>query len=100
MATFPGTYTIEVTLDGCVGTDDVIINLANPDGTTCIANDLCMDAETVACGDVVVGSTEESTSDDDPGTCGTTSGAPGVWYTFTGTGNIRSLFISIGLLCC
>jgi len=90
-ATFPGTYTIEVTLAGCVGSDDVTINLANPDGTSCITNDLCMDAETIACGDVVTGNTEGATSDDDPGTCGTTSGAPGVWYTFTGTGNLIEL---------
>ena len=89
--TFPGTYTVEVTLAGCVGTDDVTINLANPDGTSCITNDLCIDAETVVCGDVVTGNTDGATSNDDPGTCGTTSGAPGVWYTFTGTGNIVEL---------
>jgi len=90
-AAFPGDYTLEATFEGCVGSDDLTIILANPDGSSCITNDLCMDAEPIACGDVVVGNTESATSDDDPGTCGTTSGAPGVWYTFTGTGNLIEL---------
>ena len=90
-AAFPGLYTVQVTLDSCVGTDDVTITLANPDGTSCIMNDLCFDAQSIACGDVVVGNTDGATSNDDPGTCGTTSGAGGVWYTFTGTGDMIEL---------
>ncbi len=90
-AVLPGLYTVQVTLDGCLGSDDVTINLANPDGTSCIMNDLCADAETVVCGDVIVGNTDGATSNDDPGTCGTTSGAGGVWYTFTGTGDMIQL---------
>ncbi|MDC0570768.1 gliding motility-associated C-terminal domain-containing protein [Flavobacteriaceae bacterium] len=50
-------------------------------------NDLCSDAITVSCGDTVTGSTEAATSTGAPtGFCGTGSGAPGVWYEFTGTG--------------
>ena len=91
-ATFPGVYALEATLNDCTGSDDVTINLANPDGSSCITNDLCMDAVTIACGDVVTGNTDGATSDDaPPGTCGTTPGAPGVWYTFTGTGNLIEL---------
>lgn len=90
-AAFPGVYTVEVTLAGCVGSDNLTINLANPDGTSCITNDVCADAETVTCGDTIVGSTEGATSTGDPGFCGTAGGAPGVWYSFTGTGDIIEL---------
>lgn len=90
-AAFPGVYTVEVTLAGCVGSDNLTINLANPDGTSCITNDVCADAETVSCGDTIVGSTEGATSTGDPGFCGTAGGAPGVWYSFTGTGNVIEL---------
>ena len=90
-ATQAGVYTVEVTLGDCTGSDSLTINQANPDGTSCIANDLCFDAETVACGDVITGSTEGATTNDAPGTCGTTGGAPGVWYSFIGTGNIIEL---------
>lgn len=90
-AAFPGTYTVEVTLNSCVGTDDLIIVLANPDGTSCLMNDICMDAEPLACGDIVVGNTEGASTDGDPGTCGTTPGAGGVWFSFTGTGDLVEL---------
>ncbi|MGB0769602.1 MAG: hypothetical protein ACPGPB_02495, partial [Flavobacteriaceae bacterium] len=50
-------------------------------------NDLCTDAIAVSCGDTVTGSTDAATSTGAPtGFCGTSSGAPGVWYEFTGTG--------------
>ncbi len=53
------------------------------------ANDLCEDAITVVCDDVVTGSTLSATSTGAPtGFCGTGSGAPGVWYSFMGTGDI------------
>lgn len=90
-ATLPGTYTVEVTLNDCVGSDALVILLANPDGSSCLMNDACMDAQPLACGDVIVGSTAGATSIDDPGTCGTTPGAGGVWYSFTGTGNLIEL---------
>ncbi|OAB80090.1 gliding motility-associated C-terminal domain-containing protein [Cochleicola gelatinilyticus] len=55
-------------------------------------NDLCEDAIEIMCGDTVTGNTEQSTSTGAPtATCGTTSGAPGNWYSFTGTGDIIEL---------
>lgn len=54
---------------------------------TCAApgNDLCGDAYSLSCGDMVIGSTSASTGTDAPD-CGN-SGSPGVWFTFTGDGN-------------
>ena len=50
-------------------------------------NDICTDAISVSCGDTVTGTTVGATSTGAPtASCGTTSGAPGVWYEFTGTG--------------
>ena len=50
-------------------------------------NDICTDAFSVSCGDTVTGSTVGATSTGAPSAfCGTGSGAPGVWYEFTGTG--------------
>lgn len=52
-------------------------------------NDLCADAIAVNCGDSVTGSTDLATSNDEPTTfCGTGTGAPGVWYSFTGNGDL------------
>ncbi|HRH39435.1 MAG TPA: hypothetical protein PK760_13875, partial [Flavobacteriales bacterium] len=49
------------------------------------ANDECATAITVMCGDIVQGNT--STAGPDEATnCGTTIGAPGVWYRLDGTG--------------
>ncbi len=91
-ATVAGTYSVEITLGICVGTDTIIITQGNPDGTGCSANDLCFDSEVIECGDVVTGSTFGSTSNGAPtGVCGTTAGAPGNWYSFIGTGNIIQL---------
>lgn len=55
-----------------------------------LPNDLCSGAEeiTLACGDgVTVSGTTVGATFDNVGTCGTSNTAPGVWYTFTGTGN-------------
>lgn len=90
-ANAPGLYEVFVTFEDCEGTDSVTLNLANEDGSSCNVNDLCPDALEVACGDIVTGTTVGSTSNDDPGFCGTTSGAPGNYYTFTGTGQIIEL---------
>jgi len=51
-------------------------------------NDLCGDAIAVNCGDTIIGNTDLATSDDEQGTCGTTQGAPGIWYSITGNGDI------------
>ena len=51
------------------------------------ANDLCVDAIPVVCGETVSGYTESGTADAAVGFCGTTlTTAPGVWYSFVGTG--------------
>lgn len=90
-ATAPGLYEVFVTFEGCVGTDSLTINQANEDGSSCNINDLCPDSLPVVCGDVVTGTTVGSTSNDDPGTCGTGPGAPGNYYTFIGTGELIEL---------
>ncbi len=51
------------------------------------ANDLPCDAISLECASSVSGSTEFATPDDEPTAfCGTTPGAPGVWYSIIGTG--------------
>ena len=90
-ATGPGLYEVFVTFGDCEGTDSVTLILANDDGSSCNVNDLCPDALEVSCGDTVTGTTVGSTSNDDPGFCGTGSGAPGNYYTFIGTGQIIEL---------
>lgn len=51
------------------------------------ANDLCADAISIGCGDVVTGNTEAATGNGAPTSfCGTTPGDAGVWYSFVGTG--------------
>jgi hypothetical protein len=51
------------------------------------ANDLCVDAELISCGDVVNGNTDHATNTDAPDYCGTSfTTGPGVWYTFVGNG--------------
>jgi len=56
---------------------------------TPIAGDTCDIALPIACGGSETGTTVGATSIGAPAaTCGTTSGAPGVWYNFTGNGDI------------
>jgi len=50
------------------------------------ANDDCTNAVVITCGSTVLGSTLEATADDNAAECGTSIGAPGVWYTLEGTG--------------
>ncbi|WP_317128747.1 PPC domain-containing protein, partial [Winogradskyella algicola] len=54
------------------------------------ANDLCADAEMVACGDTVMGDTTAATSDSEQAYCGTSAPSAtngGVWYAFMGDGS-------------
>lgn len=56
---------------------------------TPIPGDVCGIAIPINCGDSVTGSTTAATDTDEPaGFCGTGGGAPGVWYTLTGNGDI------------
>ncbi len=56
-------------------------------------NDLCADAITVACGDIVTGDTTMATEVDEPAECGAfnNGAAGGVWYNIAGTGDIITL---------
>lgn len=54
------------------------------------SNDNCADAIPVFCNQIVSGSTVGTTADS-TGTCGTTNTSPGVWYSFTGTGDFVTL---------
>jgi hypothetical protein len=49
-------------------------------------NDNCSNALAVECGSSYAGTTENATADDNVSTCGTTISAPGVWFSFEGTG--------------
>jgi len=70
--TFSGTFTLAFT--SCGGG---------------VSNDQCSGAIPIACGQSINGSTLLATMTGDPtGTCGTSITAPGVWYTFVGTGNV------------
>ena len=51
------------------------------------ANDQCAGAIATTCGGIYPGTTSGATSTGDPsGTCGTSAGTPGVWYTYAGAG--------------
>ena len=54
------------------------------------ANDLCSNAIAIACNSTTIGTTTASTVDN-VGTCTTSNTAPGVWYSFTGTGDVVTL---------
>jgi len=58
-----------------------------------VPNDLCTAAEAIACGETVSGTTIGAAIDA-VGTCGTTTTAPGVWYTFTATNDARFYTLS------
>ena len=60
--------------------------LTLPAGAQVPANDDCTNAVVITCGSTVLGSTLEATADDNATDCGTSIGAPGVWYTIEGTG--------------
>jgi len=51
------------------------------------SNDLCINAIEIECGDELTGNTGSATMQDNPELCGTSVTAPGIWYTFTGTGD-------------
>ena len=56
---------------------------------TPVPGDACAIALPIACGDSASGTTVGATSYDAPtGTCGTGTGAPGVWYSITGNGDL------------
>ncbi|MDB4655476.1 PKD domain-containing protein [Flavobacteriales bacterium] len=63
----------------CIGP---LLTMAAPGGTP--ANDLCVDATPIACGDAIAGSNVGATEQAVPTTVGTVG--PGVWYVLTGTG--------------
>ena len=78
-----GTYTVCLTVTNDCGSDSscaaVVVAPVPP------ANDLCGDAEIIACGGSATGSTVDATSGVDAVDCN--AGRFGVWYVFTGTGD-------------
>ena len=64
---------------------------ATADDGSCIcppANDVCANAVAIGCGQVIAGTTINSNLDGTPPACtGIAVTAPGVWYTFIGTGD-------------
>ncbi|MCB9213498.1 MAG: HYR domain-containing protein [Alteromonas sp.] len=95
-----GGFTSEVTFPVTNGTNYLVLvhGFGGATGTfslsmTCLlppANDLCTNAEPITCGQTVSGNTTLATFDN-VGFCGTSNTAPGVWYTFTGTGSLVNL---------
>ncbi|NNF73900.1 MAG: gliding motility-associated C-terminal domain-containing protein, partial [Flavobacteriaceae bacterium] len=83
---------------------DVVLTVTNNDDGNCVItspnfnqaacppdNDLCTLAFPIACGETDSGNTSAASDTDEPtGFCGTGTGAPGVWYSFVGTGDIVS----------
>jgi uncharacterized repeat protein (TIGR01451 family) len=65
-------------------------NSSNLTQTFCPApNNLCVDAIPLTCGSTITETTQGATTAGAPTTtCGTTSGAGGVWYSFMGNGDI------------
>lgn len=55
------------------------------------ANDQCLQAITIACGQTVQGSTSTATADGNAINCVTNISAPGVWYSIVGTGDAITL---------
>ena len=77
----------------------VVITIANNDDSNCVitsatinlpfCNDVCDFATPIACDETVSGSTVDASSIDEPANaCGTGGGAPGVWYSFEGNGDL------------
>ena len=60
-----------------------------------IANDYCSGAISLICGDAVAGTTTLATYDN-AGTCGYANTYPGVWYKFTGIGDMVSVDLCTG----
>lgn len=69
---------------------DYTMNVLSEDCPPPPANDDCFTAIPVTCGQTVSGSTLLANYDY-PGYCGTGNDAPGIWYSFTGTGDLVTL---------
>ncbi|NNL15309.1 MAG: T9SS type B sorting domain-containing protein [Flavobacteriaceae bacterium] len=81
---------------------DVVLIVTNADDNNCFItsgtfnliacppdNDFCLGAVEVFCDDTITGDTTYATENDElTDFCGTSQGAPGVWYSFTGTGDV------------
>lgn len=92
-----GTYYIKVANVGTAGS----MALTSLCVTTPPANDLCSGAIPVSCGNSYSGSTANATSAGDPATScangtGGIPGAPGVWYSFAGAGQIVTASLCTG----
>ena len=95
-STNSGDFTLVLSCGDVLGcTDSTALNYdptATVDDGSCVApppvNDFCADRLAVACGDTVSGTSTAATSTGEPvSVCGTAPQAPGVWYSFLGTGD-------------
>lgn len=96
--TFPGAVQLGPYTNGT----NVILTVTNADDINCVItseifnlvacppdNDLCTGAIEVFCDDSITGDITNATENDElTDFCGTSQGAPGVWYSYTGTGDI------------
>ncbi|MFN5417846.1 MAG: lectin-like domain-containing protein [Flavobacteriia bacterium] len=80
------------TLGSCTSTDDVSITTGS-----CL-NETCADAIAVSCGGTYAGTTVGASNAGETSlpACGTSPGAPGVWYVFTGDGSIVTASLCSG----
>lgn len=88
----PGTYYIPVFADEAFldPLGDYTITVSVSECPPVASNDLCDNAIAIACGELVTGNTFGATPDNAPD-CVTTNTAPGIWYSFTGTGDYVEL---------
>ena len=89
MGPYPNGTDVIITI---TNTDDVNCTIVSPAQNLPFCGDTCTTAQPVACGDSITGTTVGATDIDEPvDFCGTGGGAPGVWYEFTGTGDIVTM---------
>lgn len=79
-----GSYDVELVVTNACGSDNVTITVVVVPVVVAPANDLCDNAETIACDGTATGSTEFA-SDADATDCN--AGRLGVWYHFVGDGS-------------
>ncbi|RTY95843.1 gliding motility-associated C-terminal domain-containing protein [Flavobacterium sp. GT3R68] len=86
---FPNGTNVTIHLENGVDAN-CFINSANQTQVFCPAtNDLCSGAIPIACGGTATQTTVGATTTGAPtGTCGTTGGSGGLWYSYVGTGDV------------
>jgi len=86
-----GSSNYDLYLRADCGIDGVSSNFGPVQVATAPANDLCADAIAISCGQVVTGTTVNSSSTGNPGFCGTSLGTSGgVWYALQGVNGVMT----------